>query len=161
MCSALMINSSTQRYSSFLVAGDAHENPPVRESTSGFSFPNVIRGPGLMRTATNDSSAESKFRLSGPRREARRRRVLAMADGHDDECRDQPRARDKIAGGAAVITVQCIQLSLCRGDPPRFSTFQIECTVTVIPQRETAGAITTTERRCVQGAAPGGTSSFC
>ncbi len=96
-----MINSSTQRYSSFLVAGDAHENPPVRESTSGFSFPNVIRGPGLMRTATNDSSAESKFRLSGPRREARRRRVLAMADGHDDECRDQPRARDKIAGGAA------------------------------------------------------------
>jgi hypothetical protein len=106
MCSALMINSSTQRYSSFLVAGDAHENPPVRESTSGFSFPNVIRGPGLMRTATNDSSAESKFRLSGPRREARRRRVLAMADGHDDdECRDRPRARDKIAGGRPVITV--------------------------------------------------------
>src|SRR5260221_411720 len=117
MCSALMINSSTQRYSSFLVAGDAHENPPVRESTSGFSFPNVIRGPGLMRTATNDSGAESKFRLSGPRREARRRRVLAMADGHDDECRDQPRARDKIAGGRPVITVQCIQLSFCRRDP--------------------------------------------
>jgi hypothetical protein len=140
MCSALMINSSTQRYSSFLVAGDAHENPPVRESTSGFSFPNVIRGPGLMRTATNDSSAESKFRLSGPRREARRRRVLAMADGHDDdECRDRPRARDKIAGGAA-----------CNYGA-----------VTVIPQRETAGAITTTERRCAQGAAPGGTSSFC
>ena len=33
--------------------------------------------------------------------------------------------------------------------------------VAVIPQRETAGAITTTERRCVQGATPGGTSSFC
>jgi hypothetical protein len=108
----------------FLVAGDAHENPPVRESTSGFSFPNVIRGPGLMRTATNDSSAESKFRLSGPRREARRRRVLAMAGGHDDdECRDRPRARDKIAGGRPVIAVTVHSTIALQGRSPEIFDF--------------------------------------
>jgi hypothetical protein len=46
-------------------AGDAHENPPGVNGR--VSFPNVIRGPGLKRAATNDNSTESKFRLSGVR----------------------------------------------------------------------------------------------
>jgi hypothetical protein len=57
----------------------ANENPPVKESTSGFSVPKVWRGAGLAEAPRrNNSSAELKFRLSGPRLETRRRRASSL-----------------------------------------------------------------------------------
>src|SRR5260221_1798 len=41
-------------------------------------FPKVWRGAGLNPPQPNDSSAESRFRLSGPRLETRRRRPSSL-----------------------------------------------------------------------------------